>query len=267
MLWHNGEWKDDNAALFTASDRLRYGDGVFDTALLIMDDTPRIIHAAAHHARLLHDAGVMGMRPSLPFAVWEQAAHEMVRRNGLERGHYVLNTLISHGPAAGALALPQEPQPQIVMRLRPAPESYPPVEAIISSIRRNEGSPLSQIKSCNYGDNILALNEARSKGANEAIMLNNTGNVACATSSNIFAVIGGTLVTPPLSDGVMAGIIRALLIERLGAEEKSLTPQTLKNAQGIYITNSIRGACVVTSLNENPLPVPAVTINPDFHLQ
>lgn len=263
MLWHNGKWKEDDTPLFTASDRLRYGDGVFDTALVIAPQG--IIHGERHYNRLTRHARVMGLEISLTFEEWEKAAIEMVHRNEIEPGNYALNTLVSRGPAAGALGIPEQTSPQIVMRLRPAPKEYPPVKAIISSVRRNEGSPLSQIKSCSYGDQILALKEAQEKGGNEAIMLNNTGNVACATSSNIFAVLDGELVTPPLSDGAMEGIIRGLLIKRMEAKEKSLAPETLKNAQGIYITNSVRGACIVTSLNGKLLPAPAVTIDQDFH--
>ncbi len=263
MLWHNGEWKEDDVAVFTASDRLRYGDGVFDTALVI---APKgIIHAERHYNRLLKDARIMGIDAALSLSDWEKTALEMVDRNGIEPGQYALNTIISRGPAAGALGIPEQSDPQIVMRLRPTPKEYAPINAIISSVRRNEGSPLSQIKSCNYGDEILALKEAQEKGGNEAIMMNNAGNVACATTSNIFAVLDGELVTPLLSDGAMDGIIRAQLIERMNAREKTLTPETLKNAQGIYITNSVRGACIVTSLDGNPLPAPAVTIDQDFH--
>lgn len=265
MLWHNCEWKDDDVALFTASDRLRYGDGVFDTALVI---APKgIIHGERHYNRLMRHAQIMGIDAPLPFSDWENAALEMVERNGIEPGQYALNTIISRGAAAGALGIPEKSDPQIVIRLRPTPKEYPPVNAIISSVRRNEGSPLSQIKSCNYGDETLALKEAQEKGGNEAIMLNNAGNVACATTSNIFAVLDGELVTPPLSDGAMDGIIRRLLIERMGALEKTLTPETLKNAQGIYITNSVAGVRIVTSLDGKDMLHSSVSIDKDFHLE
>ncbi len=269
LLWHNSAWKEARENLLCADDRLRYGDGVFDTALLAFENgESRIIHGQRHHARLLHDAGVMEMAGgSLPaLAAWQNAAQELAARNDLTQGRYILNTLVSRGPMEGALSIVDQQEPQVIMRLRPLPEGFPLVKAVISSVRRNEGSPLSQIKSCNYGDNILALAEAKARGGNETFMLNNAGNIACASTSNIFTVINDELITPPLSDGAMAGIIRALLIERMGAREASLSPEDLKNAQGIYITNSVQGVRIVTSLEGSPLPVPSLTIHEDFHL-
>jgi len=66
--------------------------------------------------------------------------------------------------------------------------------------RRNEHSPLSRIKALPYLDNVLALSEARAQGADDALMLNTGGTIACGTAANVFAIRGGRLETPPLRD-------------------------------------------------------------------
>jgi branched-chain amino acid aminotransferase len=116
--------------------------------------------------------------------------------------------------------------------------------AAIVTIRRNEGSPLSRMKSLAYLDNVLAAGEAAASQAEEAILLNNAGRVAGAARANLFAVIAGRLVTPPLSDGVLPGIARRVVLElakasAIPAEEASLSPADLLGAREIFLTNSL----------------------------
>ena len=185
----------------------------------------------------------------------------------LQEGRYALNTIITRGEAKRGLMPLERCNPTIEMRLSPVPDIFPEIHAIISkTVTRNEGSPLSQIKSCNYGDNIMALIEARSTESNEAILLNSKGNVACASAGNIFCCLAGELVTPPLSDGVMDGVTRKLIIEKYNAVERSITKKELVNAAGIYISNSIRGVMHVSSLNGEQLPTPPIPIEKDFHI-
>ncbi len=273
IIYHNGNFIGDGA-IFEFQNRIRLGDGVFDTMLVIINPpTPPLLNQASLHlSRILHNARLVGIGikrlPSL--AELETTARELISRNKIPAGRYALNTLITRGVSERGIMPPDNPTPTITMRLAPVPAQteFPPINAIISeTVRRNEGSPLSQIKSCNYGDNILALLEAKNKGANEAILLNNTGRVTCASAGNIFACLDGNLITPPLSDGVMDGITRRLLIERFSTQEKSLTADDLKNADGLYITNSIRGASALRSLDGQTLPEPSVKIDKDFHLE
>ncbi|MCD8571161.1 MAG: aminotransferase class IV [Alphaproteobacteria bacterium] len=232
-LWHNGIWKRDDEAVFTANDRIRYGDGVFDTMLSI---DGRLIHPAKHFARLQSNAAVLDIAFDLDF---ETIAHELIEG---QEGRFAINTVISRGPSVRGLAAPENPELQIVMRAAPVPADFLPARAIIAqSVRRNEGSPLSRIKSCNYGNNILALNEAKAAGAEEAILLNNAGNVTCGTSANIFAVLNGEIFTPPLHDGVLDGVARQVFMEKYPVRELSLKPEDLLAAESLILTNSIRG--------------------------
>lgn len=249
-IWHNNEFKDEGAPLFPLADRIRLGDGVFDTILAV---DGQLIHPQLHFIRIREHAGILGIKlpPAASAEILEETANELLKINDFRTGRYAVNTLVTRGSGARGLLPPDDPNVQVAMRASRVPDEFPPVKAIISeTVRRNEGSPLSRIKSINYGDNILALNEARRKGANEAIMLNNAGNVACSTVGNIFVIIGDRILTPPLSDGVMDGITRKLFMEENKVEEKSLKAQELRAADGIYIANSIRGVTAVSTLDD-----------------
>jgi branched-chain amino acid aminotransferase len=100
---------------------------------------------------------------------------------------------------------------------------------------------------------VLAAREAAEDSADDALMLNVAGRVACTTIANVFAVFGNRLVTPPAADGAMAGVMRALIMEAspsagLQADEGSLSPADLAGADAVFTTNSVRFLSPVTSL-------------------
>ena len=115
-----------------------------------------------------------------------------------------------------------------------------PVSAVIATTtRRNELSPLCRCKCINFLDNVLARMEADRRGANEAILLNTAGNIAETAAANLFLVIEGRTLTPPVTDGALPGIMRAEVIDRLGAEERSLGCEDFSRASEAFITNSL----------------------------
>ncbi|MGB0719557.1 MAG: aminotransferase class IV [Bdellovibrionales bacterium] len=247
IIYHNGAFIKD-AAIFGLNDRIRLGDGIFDTMLVIVKNAaPQCLKADLHFERLIHDANMLHIPIKTTPEILHKTAMDLAGKNNLPDGRYALNTLITRGAGQRGLMPPDMCAPTLSMRLSPVPDTFPPITAIISqTTRRNEFSPLSQIKSCNYGDNILALIEAKGKGANEAILLNTAGHVACATAGNIFVEINGRLFTPPLSDGAMNGITRKIMLQNGEAVERTITAKDLQTAANLYTTNSIRGRTPVT---------------------
>jgi branched-chain amino acid aminotransferase len=164
---------------------------------------------------------------------------QVLEANALTAGDAAIRITISRGTGARGLAPPEEVKPTLLIT---ASAYAPPAEACsaaIVGIRRNEGSPLSRMKSLAYLDNVLATAEAARSGAEEAILLNNAGKVAGAARANLFAVIDGRLVTPPIDDGVLPGIARRVVLELAAAEEASLTEADLARAAEIFLTNSL----------------------------
>ncbi|MGH6681728.1 MAG: aminotransferase class IV [Bradyrhizobium sp.] len=112
-------------------------------------------------------------------------------------------------------------------------------------MRRNETSPAAKLKALPYLDAILALRDAAKRGFDDVLFENIAGHIACLSVANLFAVFGQRLVTPPLSDGAVAGTIRGLVLAQAGslgltAEERSITHAELLKADAIFATNSLR---------------------------
>ncbi|HEY4163124.1 MAG TPA: aminotransferase class IV, partial [Dongiaceae bacterium] len=131
--------------------------------------------------------------------------------------------------------------------------------AAIVDIRRNEGSPLSRMKTLAYLDNVLAAGQAEQRGAEEAILLNNAGRVACAARANLFALIGDRLVTPPIAEGVLPGIARWTVLDiaddlGMAVEERALPVGEFQRAREIWLTNSLFEIRSVARLDDRDLP-------------
>lgn len=119
-----------------------------------------------------------------------------------------------------------------------------------SEVRRNETSPLVAMKTLNYGDCILQKRAATARGIDEPLFLNTKGQVAEGATSNIFAVIDGEVVTPPVSCGLLPGVMRDFVLRVTGAKERPLMPEDLMQADEVFSTNSLMGAMPVRSIEE-----------------
>jgi len=264
FIWHNGAFKDDSPVL-TIHDRVRLGEGVFNT-MLVRDG--HIFHAPLHFKKLLENSRLFWGAWSAPSAEsLDEIAYALLKKNDFVQGDFAFNTIITGGEAGNGIRTPEPPAPHIMMRVLPLQILTAPVHAVVAqTVRRNEGSPLSRIKCSNYGDHILALREAQSKGANEAFVLNNRGALACATTANIVIVQGGKLYTPPLSDGPQNGVTRTILLQKYDVTEKSFFAEDLQHAEGFYVLNSLRGCVPVARLDNRPLSLSTPFIPQDFAL-
>ena len=92
---------------------------------------------------------------------------------------------------------------------------------------------------------MIALEQAAAKGADEVLFENTHSRVACLASANIFAVFGRQLVTPPLSDGALAGTMRAFVLSKahglhFDVAERSLPLEKFSRADAVFATSSLR---------------------------
>ena len=124
----------------------------------------------------------------------------------------------------------------------------------VSPYRVNTSSPLSGIKSLNYLDHVLAWEEAQSRDFDEALVLNERGEIVSATTANLFWSRNGTLHTPNLSTGALAGITRECVIEIANRQfipllEGIYEMQDLTEADEIFLTSSSLGVAPVTTFD------------------
>jgi branched-chain amino acid aminotransferase len=232
---------------------LTLGDGVFDTLVAFR----RIPFAGERHlARVTDHAAAIGIAldPGRVRAGWDAVLGEA------RFEHSIVRTTVTRGVTGRGLWPESPPEPTIVVSATPwsAGAAARPVRLTTSAIVRNAASPTSRLKSIGYLDNILAAREAAEKGADDALLLNDRGHAACTTVANVFVLSGDTLITPPVADGVMAGIMRGLVMEAapnaaLGAVEGSLAMANLRAADQVFVTNSVRLVSSVQSLDGQPL--------------
>lgn len=123
----------------------------------------------------------------------------------------------------------------------------------VSPYLRNSKSPLANVKSCNYLENILALEEAKARGFDEAVRLNERGEVVSACMANLFWIKDGKTFTPALETGCLAGTTREFLFETFVVKERTATLKELNEADEIFLTSAGIGIGKVTRFEEKIL--------------
>ncbi|MGH7994839.1 MAG: aminotransferase class IV, partial [Opitutaceae bacterium] len=128
--------------------------------------------------------------------------------------------------------------------------------SIVQGLRRNPATALDPAwKTGNYLNNLLGLSEARSRGADEAVFLNLAGEVAEAAVCNIAFVRAGTLITPPLSAGILSGVTRRLVLEKVAAlagisvREETILPEDLGSFEECLLLSSTKDIAAVGSID------------------
>jgi branched-chain amino acid aminotransferase len=221
----------------------------------------RIFRLEAHLERLAASAPIV--RLALPWgaAGLAQAVADLLTASGLGDAYVRLTVLRGPGPPGPDPTGCREPHFFIIARpLRSYPERCytEGAVAVVASTRQNEGSPLSRVKSTSFLNYALALAEARAAGADEALLLNNREQIAEGATSNLFALRGGTLLTPPVECGCLPGIARAVVLERaaglgLTAETRSLTLPDLLAADEAFLTNSVMEVMPLVRVAGHPI--------------
>lgn len=247
MPWFDGALVDGPVPFDLADRGLTLGDGVFDTALAV---DGRLVFEAAHVARLAAATQALG------FTIAPERIIEAMRAvAGGAGGLAAVRTTVTRGSGPRGLAPPPEPRPVLWASAAPLPPALPFATLTLheTNIRRNDTSPAARWKTLGYLDAVLAAGEARAAGFDEALFRNTRGRIACAGTGNLFAVIGPRLVTPSLSEGVLAGIVRAELLAlapTLGfvVEERPLERDEGLAAEAVFLTNSLRGIAPVRAI-------------------
>jgi branched-subunit amino acid aminotransferase/4-amino-4-deoxychorismate lyase len=221
---------------------LLLGDGLFET-LLWRDGG--LVLAEAHHARMAAGAGVLGL-PAPDWVAFKACAVSAVEAAELGGGRAAVRVTFTAGSGGRGLDRPEPPAPRLFATAAPSPRPQGPASLIVAGVRRNQASPVSRLKSLAYLDNVLARREARAAGADEAVMLNTAGEIACAAAANLFWISGGALVTPAAETGRLDGIMARQVTAaagRLGLAVREVREgaEALEAAEAIFLTSSLIG--------------------------
>lgn len=233
---------------------LLLGDGLFETVLARSGE---LVLFEAHMARLADGCAALGL-PSPSADEARALAMAALEEAGLGGARAAVRLTLTAGSGGRGLDRPDTAAPRLFATAAASPRWSEPATLAVASMRRNERSPASRLKTLAYLDNVLARREARAAGAEETILLNTRGELACAGAANLFWVQDGVLFTPALSCGVLAGTMRAALLARAGAlglqgREVTTGPQALDAAEAVFLTNSLVGARPVSRIGDRAL--------------
>ena len=225
---------------------LLLGDGLFET---ILAKDGQLILFEQHIERL--QASCMAIGLSAPYLNDTRALCKSML-DDFEAGavRAAVRLTMTAGSGGRGLDRPVETEPHIFASVAAAPRPIGAVNLATSEVRRNEGSPSARLKTLSYVDNVLARWKASPA---DALLLNNRGEIACASAANIFWVRDGKLFTPHLDCGVLNGIMRQQVIEAAMVEEVQAPRAMLEGAEAIFLTNSLIGVRPVASLDGTPL--------------
>lgn len=235
FVWLNGALLPAETARIDPSDRgFLLGDGLFET---MAAREGAVAELARHHARLSAGAALLRMPAPPGIAELAKAIHDLLAANGLREA--ALRLTLTRGPGPRGLLPAAQPAPTLLLTAASLPAACAPLLLHTSRIRRDEDSPLSAIKSLNYLPNVLARLEAAEHGADDALLLNRAGRVAESSAANLFVLLHGAWVTPPVSEGALPGVCRACLLETGRVREAVVTLADLAAAQAVCAGNAL----------------------------
>jgi len=261
QVWVDGTLVPRSRATVSVYDHgFLYGDGCFEG---IRAYNGRIFKLRSHLERMHASAAAIRLEPAYSIDEIEAAVRETVAANGLRDAY--IRLVYSRGVGTLGLNPFACPRPGTIIiadtiTLYPQ-ELYDDGMPVVTA--RRPRIPIDcldpAIKSLNYLNNILAKTEAIDAGVLEAVMLNTEGYVSECTGDNIFAMMDGTLVTPPTGAGILHGITRRFVMDELcpaagvPIKERMFRLEDLKAADEVFLTGTAAEIIGVTRIDEDAI--------------
>ena len=250
----NGKLVPEEAATVSVFDHgLLFGDGVYDT---MFAHRRKIFRLKQHLARLRRSCDAIGLIPPYTDAELQRAVLMIARSNDLPEAY--IKVMVTRGVGKQPLLDPRNCKPTVIVFVQPYLNQMPRariakgLSAKIANTRRMGASALDpRVKSLNYLPFILARMEATQAGHDDALLLDDQGNVCEAAGSNLFIVERGQLRTPDRS--ILEGITRQAVLDlcnELGliSRQEILTTMDVTRADEVFLTSTVGGLMPVTSI-------------------
>jgi branched-chain amino acid aminotransferase len=249
-VWINGELlPDDDARVSVFDHGLVVGDGVFETVKVAAG----VPFAMTRHLRRLRKSALGLGLPEPDLEAIGAGALALIAASEAPPLARMRITFTAGMAPLGSERGKGSPATSIVaMAAQPFPAAS--VDVVTVPWPRNERGALSGLKTTSYGENVRALAYAYERAGNEAIFANTVGQLCEGTGTNVFVVKGGTLLTPPLASGCLAGVTRALVIEWAGAQEEDLPLSALAEADEAFLSGTTRDVQPIRNVDGKPLP-------------
>lgn len=260
QIYCGGEFVPEEDAKVSVFDHgLLYGDGVFEGIRIY---NKNVFMLDAHLKRLYKGARVI--RLDIPMEPEDLKAKvcETVKLNGLTDGYVRL--VVTRGKGDLGLSPTKCANANIIIiastiKIYPDEVYEAGLRLVTVSTRRNNPDSLSpQIKSLNYLNHIMAHLEVLHAGADEGLVLNDSGYVTECVVDNFFIVLDGEVVTPPTNSGALNGITRQVVFEicgelRIPIREEQLSLVECYTSDECFLTGTAAEIAPVTYIDERPI--------------
>lgn len=238
----NGHLVPEDRALVSILDRgLLFGDGVFETMRTYRG---RVFRLSQHLNRLEQSMTAIGMSGCPTESDVRQWIADLCEAEGLEEAR--LRLTVTGGAFDGQIRLRRSGSPSLVLMALPlttptAADYENGIELGLSPVRQSWSSPLARIKTTHRLEYLMAREEALGRGYQDGLLLDDRGGLCESTSSNIFLVREGRLVTPSLDSPILPGVTRDAVIEAAGragvtTEERFVPAEELWQAVELFAT-------------------------------
>lgn len=249
--WINGELMSEPGApaVGVTDHGLTVGDGVFE-AVKVVGGRPFALDR--HLERLARSAAGLGL-PAVDEAAVRRGVAAVLDGEPLPLGR--LRITYTGGPAP--LGSGRGDAPPTLIVVADAMGEWPPTTAVATvPWPRNERGALAGLKTTSYAENVIALAEAKRRGASEAIFANLAGHLCEGTGTNVFYVVDGELRTPTLASGCLAGVTRKLVLEWYGGVEVDEPIEVVASASEVFLVSTTRDVQAVERWDDRELPAP-----------
>ncbi len=244
-------YSEANAKISVFDHGLLYGDGIFEG---IRFYNGRVFRLEEHLQRLWDSARSICLEIPMTMRDMTEAVLETIRQNRLRDGY--IRLLLTRGIGNLGLNPTQCKAPSVIIIAATIAlyheDFYRKGLTIVTcATRRSNPAALNPaVKSLNYLNNVMARIEANLAGADEALMLNDAGNVAECTADNVFVVKHGQIVTPPVTAGALRGITRSVVFE-IAAEVGIKVQETDITRHDVFVADE----CFLTGTAAEIVPV------------
>ena len=220
---------------------LLFGDGVFET---MRTYGGRIFRFGPHLQRLKRSMGAIELAHDIPADPLRERIYELLAAEGLTEGR--LRLTVTGGAFNGQIRLKRSGPPTLFAfatpLVLPKAEDYRNgIDLVLSGFRQPWSSPLARIKTIHRLEYLMAREEALRRGATDALIQDDRGGLCEGTSSNLFLIIRGALVTPSLDSPILPGVTRDAVIESargigIPVEERFVALEELWTAAEVFVT-------------------------------
>lgn len=237
-MWYNFNGNIVQKASFTHNNRsFRYGDGLFESMRVF---NGKIFNRKAHENRLEKSLSIFKLFLEKSISRMFEEVEYLLVKNDISKGGFA--RLMLYRDAQGTYTPSSNKAAYWIECSKCNSNQFElqekPIKTVFFTEHKKPCSKLSNIKSNNVLLYVLASIHAKELSADDAILLNEKGNIIESTNSNLFLVKDGKLYTPPLSEGPLDGTLRSLILQCFEVEERRLSIADYEVADEVFLTNA-----------------------------